>query len=285
MRTAGVPLQFDRELKRYFLDSTLQIPPTQFTAKEALTLIVLGKQLGLKGQLPFFQASNIAAKKLQASIPLELQAEIERASEAISIQLPAVNPMADKEDIFARLLDAAINRTAIDILYGSLTEWEPITTRLRPYRLLFSRSSWYVVGRSSLHSEVRTFNVGRIAKATATEQKFQLPQNFSLKKHLRNAWRIIPQAGPDSNVCIRFHPMVAKNVAEVEWHPTQRVEWNEDGSINFHVRVSGVNEISWWIMAYGDQAEVLAPVKLRRMISLRAKSLIAMYEKCEQAKT
>jgi predicted DNA-binding transcriptional regulator YafY len=52
----------------------------------------------------------------------------------------------------------------------------------------------------------------------------------------------------------------------------------DDGSLEFQVTVSGLQEISWWIMGYGDQAEVLEPAELRAMIHERARKLVAMYE-------
>ena len=39
----------------------------------------------------------------------------------------------------------------------------------------------------------------------------------------------------------------------------------------YKVRVSGLDEIMWWILGYGDQAEVLAPEELRQMVASRAK--------------
>ena len=64
--------------------------------------------------------------------------------------------------------------------------------------------------------------------------------------------------------------MVADNVAEVAWHKTQRAVRNDDGTLDFHVTVSGLQEISWWILGYGDQAEVLQPVELRQLVAARA---------------
>jgi predicted DNA-binding transcriptional regulator YafY len=70
---------------------------------------------------------------------------------------------------------------------------------------------------------------------------------------------------------------VARNVAEINWHKTQRTKLNDDGSLEFQVTVSGLQEISWWIMGYGDQAEVLEPAKLREMIFQRAQKLVELY--------
>ena len=51
-------------------------------------------------------------------------------------------------------------------------------------------------------------------------------------KHLGNAWRLIPEPGPDWEVCVRFSPLVAKNVAEITWHKTQQTSFNPDGSLD-----------------------------------------------------
>ncbi|MGI9456200.1 MAG: WYL domain-containing protein [Aeoliella sp.] len=46
----------------------------------------------------------------------------------------------------------------------------------------------------------------------------------------------------------------------------------------FHVTVSGVNEFSWWVLGYADQAEVLKPARLRKLVAQRATSMAKMYE-------
>jgi proteasome accessory factor B len=89
---------------------------------------------------------------------------------------------------------------------------------------------------------------------------------------------VAPDSGrADQDVVVRFAPLVARNVAEVAWHKTQRIVERQDGSIDFHVSVSGLNEISWWILGYGDQAEVLRPARLRQMIADRAGKLVELY--------
>jgi proteasome accessory factor B len=77
---------------------------------------------------------------------------------------------------------------------------------------------------------------------------------------------MIPE-GKLHRVHLHFRRKVAGNVAEVQWHPSQKVRWNDDGSIEFHVRVDGLGEITWWILGYGDEVEVVAPVELRRRIA------------------
>jgi predicted DNA-binding transcriptional regulator YafY len=161
--------------------------------------------------------------------------------------------------------------------YDSLQEQRELVTRLSPYRMFFSRRSWYVVGRSSLHRAKRTFHLGRILSAETLDEHFSVPRGFTIERYLGNAWHMIPEKGPDSEVVVRFSKLVAKNVAEVHWHKTQRLVWRNDGSLDFHATVSGINEISWWILGYGDQAEVLAPAELRQKIAERVRRMAATY--------
>ena len=164
-----------------------------------------------------------------------------------------------------------------DAVYNSLTEWEEISTKLRPFQLFFSRHSWYVIGRSSYHRQNRTFHLGRIGHLEVLTESYRIPRGFSIERYLKNAWIMIPEAGPDYNVTVRFQSMVAQNVAEVAWHKTQQTEFNTDGTLDFHVTVSGLGEISWWILGYGDQAEVIKPPELRERVAGHAKRMLQIY--------
>ena len=72
--------------------------------------------------------------------------------------------------------------------------------------------------------------------------------------------------------------MAASKVAEVQWHKTQQCELRSDGSLDFLVTVSGLHEISWWVLGYGDQAEVIKLAKLRRLIAGRVADIDEAYK-------
>lgn len=241
-------------------------------------MVGMAQELGQRPGLPFYEPARRAALKLESSLPTRLRDHLRDVRPAVAIQLAPVNPLADSQPYFDQILDCLSRKQAMRIRYDSLTEWKVISTKLSPYQLLFSRRSWYVIGRSSLHRAVRTFNVGRIRTLEVLADRYVIPRGFSLQKYLRNAWHLIPEKGPDQDVVIRFQPMVAQNVAEVNWHRTQQVHWHADGTIDFHARVSGLNEITWWVLGYGDQAEALEPPELRRRIAHHARRLVDRYK-------
>jgi len=280
LRKSGVPLRFDEQAQRYRISDAYYLPPTNFTAEEALSLIVLCHELGNHSGLPFFGPARSAAVKLESSLPAQLREQLRSVADAVQIQPPPRNPLAGQRPIYEHLLEAISRRQCVRITYDSLTEWTKIRTKLNPYRLFFSRRSWYVVGRSSIHRSTRTFNVGRVLDLELLDEHYRIPRGFSIERYLRNAWHMIPERGRDQRVLVRFGKMVAKNVAEVAWHKTQEVEFRDDGTLDFRATVSGLNEISWWVLGYGDQAEVLQPAELRRIVAERAKRMARQYGKC-----
>lgn len=274
LREAGVPYIYNEARLRYYLPSEYFLPPTNFTPQEALAVMVMCNELGNHSGVPLLSAARRAANKLEGSLPSELRDYISAVSPNVAMKLVPNNAAHMDDSHYDLLVEAVARHRSVRMTYASFTEADEIRTKLDPYRLLFSRRSWYAIGRSSMHRAVRTFNVGRIVSVGLLEEEYHLPASFSLDRYLGNAWHLIPEAGEDHSVHVRFQPMVAGNVAEVFWHKTQRTNFNDDGSLDFHVTVSGLNEISWWILGYGEQAEVIRPVRLRKMISGHAQQML-----------
>ena len=277
LRLSGVPLAFDDKQQRYHIPGACLLPPTNFTPEEAISLLVLCHELGNTSGLPFLGPARAAAVKLESTLPTRLRDQLRDVSTAIRIQPSPHNPLEGRKPVYEQLLEAIAQRRNVRIRYGSLQEDKEICTRLSPYRLLFSRRSWYVVGRSSLHRAARTFNLSRIRQLELLDDHFQIPRGFSIERYLRNAWHMIAENGRDCEVLVRFSKLVAQNVAEVNWHKTQRLVFRDDGTLDFHATVSGLNEISWWILGYGDQAEVVHPPELRRLIAQRVQRMAEKY--------
>ncbi|WP_172991869.1 helix-turn-helix transcriptional regulator [Lacipirellula parvula] len=277
LREAGVPLQFDKTSGRYSITADYFLRPTNFSFDEALSIVALTSDLGAGTEAPFFGAARSAALKIQGALAADLRKEVQLLGRFISIRLNALDQLKGSEAVYARLVESLAERHVAQIRYQSLTEWEVIETKLRPYQLFFDRHAWYVIGRSSLHSGPRTFNVSRILNIELLDQKYSRPRGFNLERYLGNAWNIMRSSSPDEQVTIRFAKIVATNVSEVEWHKTQRLEWRADGSLDFHARVSGFSEIIWWILGYGEHAEVIRPAKLRKQVATRAENVCKIY--------
>jgi len=132
-----------------------------------------------------------------------------------------------------------------------------------------------VLGRSSLHKSVRSFKLNRIRELKTTKRCFVGGENFDVYEYFGRAWSMIPE-GQLYNIKLKFSPELAHDVAEVQWHSTQQVTFEDDGSAIIEFRVDGLNEIIWWILSYGDKVQVLAPRILRQRITKIARNVVKL---------
>jgi proteasome accessory factor B len=285
LRDAHVPLVYDDVAQVYSIPSKYFLAPTQFTTEEALAVVLLCHELGDHSQLPFLSAARSAAAKIENTFPQTLRERIRACAHAVHIRVGNMNPLEGQEPHYQALIEAIAARRAVRIEYESYSENAQFSTRLFPYRLCFHWHSWYVIGRSSLHRDVRMFNVGRIRALEPLTDPFVLPRGFTLERYFGNAWRIIRESGPDTQVLIRFSPLVARNVMEVQWHATQQCQLQRDGSLHFTATVSGLREIAWWILGYGRHAEALDPPELRRILREHVQELHRIYSSADRPET
>lgn len=277
LRQAGVPLVYNEDRQVYHIPGTYYLPPTSFSPEEALAVIVLCNEFGGSAGLPFLQPAQSAAIKLENALPGRLRDELRNVSHAMHIRLHPRGQRNTDIDVYRTLINAIARHRCVRIGYQGVSEEGEISTKLKPYQLYFSRHSWYVIGRSSLHTAVRTFHLGRIKKIEQLEEEYRIPRGFNLDRYLRNAWHIIPEKGPDREVVIHFSKMVAQNVEQVIWHSSQKTRVLSDGRLEFRVKVSGLGEILWWILGYGDQAEVVRPIELRRLLAKKIQAMAKTY--------
>ena len=280
LQDSGIPLHFFEDEQGYSVQNKVVVPPTDFTLDEALSLVLLCNEVGNPEHgIPFQHSARSAGLKLLSGLSRKMRKRVQDVSSRIEIKIGPTNLLSKSKPIYDILRQAIIEQRQVRVKYRSFTEGEPdeITTLLNPYRLLFGRRAWYVFARSSIHRAVRTFSLGRILHAEKIDSTYKIPQRFTLSRYLGNAWFLIREQGNRQKVVVRFQPMVAENVAEVQWHKTQKLNWRDDGQLDLSVSVDGLNEISWWILGYGDQAEVIEPPALRKLIRERIKKMHRIY--------
>ncbi len=277
LQDAGLQVVLDESRQGYFLPQRRMFPPSELSIPEALSLLLICQELGgTDNGIPFLAAARTAAWKVSQNLPPHVRDLLGEISEAISIQVDAHHPLTKSQPHYDLILRSLIERHSVRIDYDAASPEGRVATVLDPFRIIFRRRSWYIIGRSSIHREVRVFHLGRILQAELLTETYEIPERFSLARYLGNAWHLMRESH-SVDVVIRFAKQVARNVAEVRWHPTQQTEFLSDGRLEFRVTVAGTEEISWWILGYGDRAEVIQPAALRERLKVHAKNMLRLY--------
>ncbi len=281
LEMAHIPYYFDSESGGYRINRYFFLPPVNLTLTEALAVILMtGRVRGAK-RLPLLSHGTSAAVKLQSALPGPIREHIGSVIDRLSVSLGPLARHEGLETLCDDLTMAIARRRICRLTYISFHERRQIVTNVHPLRLIFIARAWYLLAYSAQHRQIRTFKVARIRKLAATNRQFRTPKDVDVENYFGDAWSMIPE-GKLYDVHLRFSPMVAGNVAEVQWHHSQSIEWNDDGSAEFRVRVDGLGEMTWWILGYGEQVEVISPAVLRGRIVNTAKKVLSTHRKGER---
>ncbi len=297
LQDSGFPLVKRPETNCWELISDYSVPHLDFTTTEIFAILALFKQHGNRVEDPLFETIKSAmlkiASRLSPEILNDVNDQLHYLPQKTNIPTPYNEPMyfhyngseeelcqkfnEKQKNIFMCILDALNKKNTLSIVYHSPSDSDVLETKVCPYTIFFSRA-WYLIGYSVLYREVRMFKLARILQVEELEEPFLFPPDFSLSGYFGNAWRLIRVKNSDQNVIIRFSQKVAQNVREIKWHRTQEDRQLPDGRVELHFCVSGLQEIVWWILGYGAEAEVIEPPQLRQMIQQHVDQMLSFYE-------
>jgi proteasome accessory factor B len=97
--------------------------------------------------------------------------------------------------------------------------------------------------------------------ARLLEQRFEIPADFDIDKLLGSHFGIM-WSDEEYKIRIRFASRVAPYIKEREWHPTQSIKENKDGSVVLSFTANHLNEVKDWALSWGSGAKVMAPKEL-----------------------
>jgi len=265
LQRAGVPCHCDKKDRYYTINPEFFLPAPDLTGQEALALLLLIRKARNHIHLPFKNSALRAALKIENNLSDKIKRYCNDAFRSISIKTVPQAEMNLLDNTFAQLQKAVLKKQTVKIRYHLPSEKKTITTNLSPYHLIYNNYMWHVIGKSSFHKGIRTLKLNRIKELNTLDKHFIEGDEFDIQEYLGRAWSMTPE-GKLYYVKLRFAPEVALSVAEIQWHDTQRTTFEMDGSVIVEFRVDGLNEITPWVLSYGNQVEVLAPKILRRRI-------------------
>ncbi len=102
-----------------------------------------------------------------------------------------------------------------------------------------------------------------MSDVSRTGKTFKLSKPFAIDDHLQNSIGIY---GADSTELVHLHfsAAIATLVAERRWHHTQIIDTQPDGSAHLRMEVAVTPELERWVLGWGADVEVLAPLSLRQ---------------------
>ncbi len=265
---------FVRQGTRWALVGGYLLPPLNFTIPEAMAMVIGARLMWRYADRanPFAQA---AYEKLAAILPGPMKEPVMEVADGI----------ADKPDdgvwmkVFSALTTAWAERRKVRMRYtkedGVSSErvaW-PLFIEPTPYA-----HSCYLIAWDEKKKALRNYRLERISSVVVLEERFDPPLGSSLRKMLGHAWGIWTSDHP-VEVLLRFTPRVAARVIATTWHESQQVRELADGGVELRLVIAEPTEVRPWILGWGQECEVVAPVELRESILNELVAAASLYGK------
>ncbi len=158
---------------------------------------------------------------------------------------------------------------------GQVYEYDFAPYFIEPYAV---GQTAHVIGWREPPGAIRTFKVERIQRIELIARSYIIPEHFNPRGLLADAWGIWYTESEPVEVVLRFHPRVAHRVRETQWHRSEQVEEQADGSLLWRARVAEPREMKPWIRGWGPDCEVLSPEWLRQEIAEEMRQAAEVYK-------
>lgn len=152
----------------------------------------------------------------------------------------------------------------IRIVYHSRFKGDTTQRVISPYGFIYG-SRHYLIAWCDYSNGMRTFSLPNIAEVCLLDESYQKDPQFDLKNHARRSFGVFQEE--PYKVVWKFSSAVAKAVHEYEFHPSQEIAENPDGSVIVTFTAGGWKEMCWYLLTWEGEVEILEPEHLKNAYS------------------
>ena len=272
LEAAGITVVYHPDRQGYELVGQGFLPPPPLDEQEAWALLVLSRLSPADEPFGVLSQARTGLDKVIQSLPDELRRRLLLGGELIAGDPIPWNLPADRRVVYQAIWSALRQRRQMRLWYREDAPDSLLTTKVSLYRLVHLAGCWSVVGRSTLHREIRLFRIPWIQRVDVTDEPYTIPPRFRLERWLARA-----NGHRACAVHLRCSPQLAPLVQDAHARIGQVVRRLDSGELDVYLDVPLADEIIGWILGFGDHVQVLEPPSLRRAVRDKAEHIARMH--------
>lgn len=249
---------------------------TGFTVAELCALYFSRTLLESLAGMPFRADLESAFDKLGAVLSPHMQRFLDQLPQVIATKAGPGRPAdgSTEPPIIARALEATLQHRQAQLVYHSQSSNRTKEYLVHPYRLAYAQGSMYLLAFVPAYDEVRTFALERLERISLLEERFT-PTDAALDDAFAHSLGV--HSGAPEHVQVAFVPSVARYVRTREWHPTQQIDEQPDGSLLVTLHVCVDRALRSWILGFGAAARAVQPATLVEALAREHEAALARY--------
>ena len=251
------PIEYDKSKHGfYYTENNYRLPAISMSESDLFSICIAERALKQFEQTPLYEKLTAIFKRIEQSLPNSVTihpAWIDNRILFFSEPTTTIHT-----DIWDTIADAIRLNRQLKITHRSPGLKKQLERTVDPYHLVNFKGEWYLSSLCHLRNSIRTFAVSRIKTVELMDDTFDMPNNFGREKMFGDPFGIIWNP-KQYKVRILFTAKTAPYIEERIWHPAQKIQQGENGSIVLEFNTNHLNEVKDWILSWGPGARVLAP--------------------------
>ena len=188
---------------------------------------------------------------------------------------PLIAPRID-EQVLATIQQGLLENRQCQVAYRKREVGAADDYPIHPLGLIQRGLVLYLVCTIKTYADIRLLAVHRIQAATVLDSPVIAPAGFELDTYLASGAMGWSTTKPIKLV-VAFTPQIGLHLQETPLSQDQVIESLADGRLQVTATVLETQQLLWWLLAFGDGVEVMAPVELRQQIIDKVKRLTDQY--------
>jgi len=277
----GIPLQCQRGpngRKLWQISPDHPLTRLSFNLTEAASLCLGFRLLEPLAGTYLWDGAQSALKKIRSCLSAEALRYFSTFGEAFFPTHFGTGDYSQHAQILDALMLGIEERRYTSLTYQSQQTTEPYTRDVYPHALAYHKGTLYLVAWAPERNGFRNYKVDRITDALALELRFTRDPSFNIEEYLVGTFGIYQGTGEPQRVRVHFAASVARYVAEKDWHHTQTLHRQRDGSLIAEFHLANFNELASWVLSFGREAEILEPHSLRAEIAATIRAMGEIYD-------
>ncbi len=273
------PIEFSRDENGYLYSrGDYVLPFLPVDGKDLFSIGVAAQVLALFGGSPLARDLTACYERLAELMPPAVRLRPEVVREKLALRAP-FRPV--REEIWQAVAEAMQRGVGLSIQYHRPGEPASEPRVVHPYAFVLAGRDWMMLAEDRDAGQVKNFYLARVESAVLSNDRYTIPRDFDADEFFRNTFGLYVGEARPFRLRVRFSKTISDEVREMQFHPQQKIETTPDGCATLEMPAQSIREARRFVLAYGKDAEVLAPPELVEDLRSESQALAGTYAKRE----
>lgn len=132
---------------------------------------------------------------------------------------------------------------------------------IEPLGMIYGEKIYLVAREKAKGNDIYNYLLHKFDDLKLTDKTFG-KDGFDLQEYTKQSFGVYH--GEILNVKLSFSPELANDASKFNFHPTQKINLEKDGSLTVKFKASGSKEIMWHVFKWGAGCKIVAPKSLQQ---------------------